>query len=291
MNYKELRSEIFALGFEDSEKYSDNPDIFPTAVNRAISVITTEVRSYTAEVSISHFPLLSVASGENGVCKKGEDLVFTAKNAKCFAFYCNGSGSLKISDDEGERVMPLGGESGFVLYRDFLNGDAVLTFSGEYLYHVKGLGIYDSISSLNLHDILPNLSYIPYDLKEIDPDFVAFTDKGVLNDRGLYKNLSDYRIERRSVIYLPKEEAGEYIIEYKKLSPRLTADTTDDFIIPLDDDITVLLPLLASYYIWLDYDATKASIYRNEYEAMRNNILLREVKPIAAVLGGENSCL
>ena len=52
----------------------------------------------------------------------------------------------------------------------------------------------------------------------------------------------------------------------------LTADTTDDYELNLPDKLVYLIPLLASYYIWLDDDERKAVMYRNEYEDLKEQI-------------------
>ena len=41
----------------------------------------------------------------------------------------------------------------------------------------------------------------------------------------------------------------------------------------LDFDVQPLLPLLASYYIWLDDDERKSVMYQNMYEDLKGQIL------------------
>ena len=52
----------------------------------------------------------------------------------------------------------------------------------------------------------------------------------------------------------------------------LTLDTEDDYTLNLPDKLVFLVPLLASYYIWLDDDERKAIMYRNEYEDLKAQI-------------------
>ncbi len=52
----------------------------------------------------------------------------------------------------------------------------------------------------------------------------------------------------------------------------LSADTPDDYKLNLPDKLVFLVPLLASYYIWLDDDERKAITYRNEYEDLKAQI-------------------
>nr|DAG76593.1 MAG TPA: hypothetical protein [Caudoviricetes sp.] len=52
----------------------------------------------------------------------------------------------------------------------------------------------------------------------------------------------------------------------------ITEDTTDDFVIQLPLIVQPLIKLLASHYVWLDDDLTKATYYYNEYDDLMNQI-------------------
>lgn len=54
---------------------------------------------------------------------------------------------------------------------------------------------------------------------------------------------------------------------------RITAETEDDQKINLPDNLLPLIPLLASHYIWLDDDITKATLYWNEYDQLKDQII------------------
>lgn len=52
----------------------------------------------------------------------------------------------------------------------------------------------------------------------------------------------------------------------------ITEDTADDFEIQLPKIVQPLIKLLASHYVWLDDDLTKATYYYNEYDDLMNQI-------------------
>ena len=54
---------------------------------------------------------------------------------------------------------------------------------------------------------------------------------------------------------------------------RITVETEDDQKINLPDNLMPLVPLLASHYIWLDDDITKATMYWNEYDQLKDQII------------------
>ena len=46
----------------------------------------------------------------------------------------------------------------------------------------------------------------------------------------------------------------------------------------LPDAVLYMIPLLASYYVWLDDDVEKAVYYYNMYDNERNNIINNTIK-------------
>lgn len=67
---------------------------------------------------------------------------------------------------------------------------------------------------------------------------------------------------------------------------RITESTSDDQKINFPEILEPLLPLLAAHYIWLDDDLSKATIYWNEYDDMKTQILTVAKTPRRAVIEG-----
>lgn len=53
----------------------------------------------------------------------------------------------------------------------------------------------------------------------------------------------------------------------------ITEQTTDDTEIDLPDRVVYILPVLASYYVWLDDDQVKAVMYWNQYDEFRTRLI------------------
>lgn len=77
---------------------------------------------------------------------------------------------------------------------------------------------------------------------------------------------------------------GSFDIHYAASPERITAATLDSDELPLQDDLCELAVLLAAYFIWLDDDVQKASMYWNAYDDLRNQIMVADVRyaPITA---------
>ena len=66
-----------------------------------------------------------------------------------------------------------------------------------------------------------------------------------------------------------------------------TEDSDDDDRTNLPDILLPLLQLQAGHWLWLDDDLTKATIYWNEYDDLKNQILATIMKPRKAkIIGG-----
>ena len=75
--------------------------------------------------------------------------------------------------------------------------------------------------------------------------------------------------------------------EWKPVRPAYITDSTEDsFVISLPDNIIELLPLLASYFVWLDDDSVKATLYWNVFDEKRQSIISSCLKDAKATITG-----
>lgn len=66
----------------------------------------------------------------------------------------------------------------------------------------------------------------------------------------------------------------------------ITEDTVDTQRINIADNLTPLVGLLAAHYIWLDDDITKATMYWNEYDQLKDQIIMVCRQPRNAQITG-----
>lgn len=113
--------------------------------------------------------------------------------------------------------------------------------------------------------------------------FLSFADTPILFEKEgteLFKSFSDYDIEmdRRLVIDATANK-GSFRVYYNKECTQVDEDTSDDYVPELPLKAHHLIPLLASYYLWLDDDERKATQYYNMYETELGAILQKQNKP------------
>ena len=71
-------------------------------------------------------------------------------------------------------------------------------------------------------------------------------------------------------------EPGEYDVFYAVFPQKIDESTQDTYAIDMQDDLLQLVPLLAAHYIWLDDDERKAVMYWNEYDSLKQEIMMRD---------------
>ena len=113
-----------------------------------------------------------------------------------------------------------------------------------------------------------------------DGSFLDFDDTPVQVDNGdKFIPFNDYDIETGDTIVVSGDNVGIFRLYYRAAHEPYTADTEDDVILPLPLKAHHLVPLLCAYYVWLDDDIQKATMYYNQYESLANALIMRQERP------------
>lgn len=100
----------------------------------------------------------------------------------------------------------------------------------------------------------------------------------------IWRNFTEYDIKMdRKLIIKVDDYEGSFRVYYYKQPTHVTKDTSESFVFELPLVAHKLIPLLTSYYLWLDDDERKAIMYKNDYEEARNTILQKVKQPRAKV--------
>ncbi len=153
--------------------------------------------------------------------------------------------------------------------------------------------------------------YLYITMPDIDENFLDFADTPVhysqsylkkeKNDQGvweeklietpLYTRFNDYEIEANDTIVinvdglkLANNQTYSFRVFYKVLHTPFDGSQLDTRL-PLPLKVHHLVPLLASYYIWLEDEPTKAAQYYNLYEQAKADLTIN-AKPRMRVLSG-----
>jgi hypothetical protein len=135
------------------------------------------------------------------------------------------------------------------------------------------------------HEKSKNINDCRYNLKELAGDFFQLGENQVYyqNPDGTeYRQYSEYAKEGDSVLVLFGAETGTYTVYYRAYPEEITELTEDDYELPLDREVAVLLPLYMASQLYKDDDNGIATTYRNEFE-----VALERLSPTVYTRGYE----
>ena len=296
MNVAELYLQVAQLGFEATLEDSDR---FYFAANRALLQVC-KVRPVIRHCLINHKPLANLITENTfSPVEKIDDLTYEAEGAKAYYFEADGNGVVYLEKyDESTEEWSIFGEitlksnKTFVPYKGFIkelgafvSGRVRLRFTGEYIYSVKDVALYQYLYSDDLADIPAYEAYTRYDIKKLVTDFMALCCPPIAeSDENTLLN-QDYEQEGESVILLPYDKRGVYKILYEHRPTAIdnTGSTTEDTQgLDLDDELCSIMPILVAAYVWIEDEPEKSQYYMNLYRERVQEISLsrKDTSPV-----------
>jgi len=138
-------------------------------------------------------------------------------------------------------------------------------------------------------DTLDDEAYYEYEMPD---DFMKFTEVPVKRNlsAGVYQRFNDFEIEDDTLI-MSGSDKGTYRIFYIADHEPFTTNTSNGEDIPLPLKAHYLVPLLASYYIWLDDDQSKAQEYYARYQQGVQTMAEEKQKPRGRIVTDWGDCI
>ena len=292
MRVQELYDQVAGLGFEKS---LEDDDWFYQAANRALLQVNY-LRPAIGSYVINHEPMKNLVDGGFSPVLKTQDIIYEATGAKAYYFQANGIGTVYIESlsDDGKTWTIVGQEElqatrRFVPYfgfisdggkaPNFISGKVRLRFTGQFLYSVKCVAMYEHIYSADKKDIPAYESYTRYDISTLTDDFLSLSEPPIVEDEEYKKLSEDYDVEGGRVILLPYSSTGCFKVLYNRRPQELVRKNTaqeDESVLDLDEELCSLLPVLIASYIWLEDEPDRAQYYNNLYQQRAAEILAKE---------------
>lgn len=298
MRVCDLYRQTAQLGFEGS---LENENRFYYAANRALLQVNS-IRPAIASCIINHKPMVNLL-GENtfSPIQRSSDLCFEAFGAKAYSFEADGEGIVYIETyDSSLREWRLIGDvtlsspsRKFIRYYGFIKdggrfiSDAIrLRFSGEYLYSVKNVALWEHLYSDSSRDIPPCEPYTRYDMNLLVDDFLALDAPPIKEDEEYQRLNRDWHMEGRGIILLPYSSPGVFKIVYRRRPHEIVNESNaadNEARIDLDEELALLMPLLVAAYVWAEDEAELSQYYLALYHERAQEIerRARSLSPIA----------
>ena len=267
----------------DNNNYKTYFNAMAQAANEGIAEILKRGKPYLKTLNFTS-SILDNLLGDNFAMYEhlDEDIEFETIGGLAYSFMVDDPATVKIYvNDVLVNTINHTDKRLFKTYKGFLsNSDGhkvKLVFEGAFPYSIKNVCIYKNNYD---YDNTQNISNIPlyFNENKITIDDILDTNS-VSNGEWFYKiykiykngkeliNNTDYRMIDYHTISFKDRVNGDYYILYQPYVGKITEETSDDYVLPLEYETVVLLPLYMASQLYKDDDLSLSTIYRNEFEA------------------------
>lgn len=251
----------------------------PYAANEGLVRLATAGKFITKPISLNHMVAKNLIPEQKALAiTDAKDVTFTVGGGKSIYLQYTGYITVTLSggDYVGPNVLELPESWGkYSESRGNLNNasgsEVTIHFHSDYPASIKNFAVYDTaFPVVDDVELVPEYGqYIKYDLKALASDFYNLGENAIAyegGDRVKYLSTTDYYRESDHILVLPSNMPGMYTIYYHAYPTALTIDTEDDYVLEIDPDLAVLLPLYMAAELYKDDDNGIATTYRNEFE-------------------------
>lgn len=245
----------------------------PQAANEGLAMLATAGKFITKTVEIAQKNIVNLVSETeaNAIHEFSDSYSYAVDEGQSYYFECAGTGTCDISVD-GTVVETLTlTTDNYSVYKGLISNTSkkpvVFTFTTAYPMGLKNIAIYAENYADEDH-VPPFTDKVKYDMKALAPDFYMIDPQGIYYEGAYQKYLqtSDFYQEGTKTLVLDRDMVGNFTIYYRAYPEQLTADTDDEYELPIDPEVYVLLPLYMASQLYKDDDNGVATSYRNEYE-------------------------
>lgn len=289
MTVSQLYRSVAQLGFEETLEYND---AFYYAANRAILQINA-IRPAMSHCILRHrVPENRISGGTLDPIEKTDEVCFDAVDVKSYYFEADGEGIVYIEwkDTQTNEWSLIGvvnfNSVGFKPYRgfikrgtDFVSGYVRMRFTGQYVYSLRGVAMYEHLYGPDADSIPAYEAYTRYDISSMVPDFLGLASPPIEVTDEMRSINKGYDVEDGRVILMSIHAPGTYKVIYSRRPKELIdhgSPDDDDTQIDLNEDLAALLPILVGAYIWMDDEPEKAQYYFSLYAERAADIERRD---------------
>ena len=250
----------------------------PYAANEGLDRLATAGKFIVKSLNLAHLPAKNLLQ-DNSISDGNSS--FSADNGHSYYFQYSGIGNAIISGGDMEVTVVLDSYGTFTEYKgnypNSANGKVTITFVSSYPSKTKNVAIYaETFPTINDVDMVPEYGrYVKYDLKELAPSFYSLFGNSLVyegENSTTYLNTTDYYKESDHILVLPKDKPGMYTVYYNAYPGHVSGETDDDYVMELDPEVAVLLPLYIASQLCKDDDNGIATTYRNEFEVALSDL-------------------
>ena len=266
----------------------------PQACNEALQMLATVGKFLVGKKTFIIEPLKNLLSATNQDFALADSTVtFTAAGAKSYYFRATKGVTASIYVDGVLSSTVTCDDDNYTPYKGLIDNpskaDVRIDFYSLYPAHIMNIALY-SATFASADDVQPNEEVLRYNLKEMIPDFYQIYAGEVYIEQGgkpRYLAASEYYTEANDTIVFRTDRPGIYTVYYKRYPSRITQATEDDYVLPLDPEVAVTIPLYIASQLYKEDDNGLATSYRNEWETAFDRLKQKVEVPGREEFSGE----
>ena len=245
----------------------------PHAANEGLAMLATAGKFVTKSVKIAQMDIKNLVADTiaSAIHEFSDSYSYQADNGHSYYFEVSGEGTCDIYVDEILYNTLTIDSVGYNPIKGLItNPDdkpVRFEFTTSYPMGLKNVAIYKE-TFVDEDHVVPFTDKIKYNMKDLAEDFYMIDPQGIYFEGAYQKYLqtSDFYQEGTMTLVLDRDMIGNFTIYYRAYPVQITADTDDEYVLPIDPEVYTLLPLYMASQLYKDDDNGIATTYRNEFE-------------------------
>lgn len=270
----------------------------PYAANEALEMLSTAGKYLVKNVTIVHNPV------ENIIANALKDTIYYLtegtrefEGSGAHSYYLEVSGIGKLEVYVGDILIeeiPIDSKTLFTPIKGLIgnvdNEMVKLVFTTQYPMSIRNVAMYKATYP-EVEDIPIFREKIPYYMPDLVEDFYQLDIQGIFYTGAYsdYLQVSTFYQEGDKTLILPRDMIGSFTVYYLAYPPYFSAETEDEYELPLAPEVVALMPLYMASQLYKDDDNGIATSYRNEFEVaferLKNNANKSTVKEFTSISG------
>lgn len=245
----------------------------PHCANEGLALLATAGKFITKSVKITQRDIKNLVSDteSNVIHEFSDGYSYQTDEGQSYYFECSGNGTCEIYVDDVLTDTLTIENSSYEIFKGLIENTekkaVKFVFTTTYPMSLKNVAIYKELFP-TAEDVVPYTDKIRYDMSQLAEDFYMIDPQGIYFE-GAYQNYlqtSDFYQEGTKTLVLDRDMIGCFTVYYRAYPVQLTTETEDDYELPIDPEVYVLLPLYMASQLYKDDDNAIATAYRNEFE-------------------------
>ena len=245
----------------------------PHCANEGLALLATAGKFVTKVVKIAQMDIKNLVSDavSDPIHEFSDSYSYTADEGQSYYFEVSGIGDCNIYVDEVLTETVAIETKGYEPFKGLIANTTQkpvrFEFITAYPMALRNIAIYKETFPTD-EDVVPYADKVKYDMAALAPDFYMIDPQGIYYEGAYQKYLqtTDFYQEGTKTLVLDRNMIGNFTVYYRAYPVELTTETDDEYELPIDPEVYVLLPLYMASQLYKDDDNGIATAYRNEFE-------------------------